>query len=207
MTINYSDPRVRKTRHAMRAALFALLEKQGYDSITIQNIADEAEMARITFYRHYRDKEELLDDCLNYLFEEILQQTEFEDAEGVVSPTIPTQVLFEHLSENEKLYKILLSSRGGEAALSRLRNYLIKKIVTTFDYVALKNRPGIPDEIIANHLVSAQVGLGIWWLENDKPYSIEYMIEMAHWLSFAGAFRALGLTEFNLPAPRHVLHK
>ncbi len=207
MTINYSDPRVRKTRHAMRVALFALLEKQGYDSITIQNIADEAEMARITFYRHYRDKEELLDDCLNYLFEEILQQTEFKDAEGVVSPTIPTQVLFEHLSENEKLYKILLSSRGGEAALSRLRNYLIKKIVTTFDDVALKNRPEIPDEIIANHLVSSQVGLGIWWLENDKPYSIDYMIEIAHWLSFAGAFRALGLTEFNLPVPKDVLHK
>ena len=203
MAVNLTDPRVRKTRHAMRMAFFALLEKKGYDSISIQDIADEAQIARITFYRHYRDKEELLGDCLNSLFAEIVQRAELENVGGDIYPTMPIQILFEHLSENEKLYKILLSSRGGEVALARLRNYLVTKIVTTFDYVASTNRPNIPDEIIANHLVSAQIGLGVWWLENNKPYSIEYMIEIANWLSFAGAFRSLGLTEFNLPVPKH----
>jgi len=32
-----------------------------------------------------------------------------------------------------------------------------------------------PIEIIAYHTASAQLGLAIWWLENSKPYPLEYM--------------------------------
>ena len=203
MTINYADPRVRKTRKGMREAFFTLLERQGYDSITIQDIADVAEIARITFYRHYRDKEELLLDCLNSLFDEILHRTPYNGKFVDIDTETPTRILFEHFRENEKLYKILLSSRGGEAAIARLRNYLVDKIIETFETVAQENRPNIPDELIAYHLVSAHIGLGIWWIENNKPYPMEYMIDIANWLSFAGAYRSLGFNESDLAIPEH----
>lgn len=202
MAINLEDPRVRKTRKGMRTAFFSLLEKQGYDSITVQDIADQAEIARVTFYRHYRDKEELLADCLDLLFDEIIQQSGIEDNYEAVSADAPTRLLFEHLEDNEKLYKILLASRGGEAAIARLRNFLVEKIVDTFSLISRGNRPNIPDKLIAYHWVSAQIGLGIWWVENDKPYSIDYMIETANWLSLAGGYRALGYDDFDLPAPK-----
>ena len=202
MAVNLDDPRVRKTRKGMRQAFFTLLEKQGYDSITVQDIADQAEIARVTFYRHYRDKEELLADCLDSLFDEIIQQSGIEKNYEAVSADAPTRLLFEYLEDHEKLYKILLASRGGEAAIARLRNYLVEKIVDTFSLISRGNRPNIPDKLIAYHWVSAQIGLGIWWVENDKPYSIDYMIETANWLSLAGGYRALGYDDFDLPAPK-----
>ena len=201
MAVNLDDPRVRKTRKGMRQAFFALLEKQGYDSITVQDIADQAEIARVTFYRHYQDQEELLADCLDSLFDEIILQSGIEEKFETVSADAPTRLLFEHLEENEKLYKILLASRGGEAAIARLRNYLVEKIVDTFSVISREDRPNIPDKLIAYHWVSAQIGLGIWWVENNKPYPRDYMIEIANWLSLAGGYRALGYDNFDLPAP------
>ena len=203
MNINLADPRVKKTRKGLRTAFFTLLKKEGYDAVTIQGIAIEADVARITFYRHYRDKEDLLTDCLNTLFDEILDRASLNDTGDEIIPEKPIRILFEHLEANEKLYKILLSSRGGDLAVKRLQSYLVNKILETFDEISSDKKPDIPNELIAEHLVSAQIGLGIWWIENDKPYPIDYMIDIANWLSFAGIFRSLGYKQFDLPAPKH----
>lgn len=45
-------------------ALFRLLEKRDYASITIQNIADEAHIGRRTFYRYFPSKEAVLIDTI-----------------------------------------------------------------------------------------------------------------------------------------------
>ena len=36
-----------------------LLEKKSFKSITIQDIADESEISRVTFYRNFKDKYEI----------------------------------------------------------------------------------------------------------------------------------------------------
>ncbi len=54
------DRRVQRTRQLLEQALLALLEEQDYESITVQQITDRANLGRATFYLHYRDKEQLL---------------------------------------------------------------------------------------------------------------------------------------------------
>ena len=44
----------------MRQALIALLEERGFDSITVNDLCDRADLNRGTFYNHFRDKENLL---------------------------------------------------------------------------------------------------------------------------------------------------
>ena len=67
MSVNQNDLRVIKTKRGLREAFIRLLLQKGYDAISIQDIATEAQAARVTFYRHYKDKEELLVDCLRDL--------------------------------------------------------------------------------------------------------------------------------------------
>ena len=43
--------------------------------------------------------------------------------------------------------------------------------------------------------------MGIWWLENGKPYPLDYMVGVTVWLGFAGVQRALGLEGMQLPVP------
>ena len=49
------DPRIERTREALRGALMALIEEKGFDAISVQDITERARLNRATFYLHYRD--------------------------------------------------------------------------------------------------------------------------------------------------------
>ena len=54
------DRRVARTQRAMRAALVGLLRRKAYADITVQDILDEADIGRSTFYSHCSGKDQLV---------------------------------------------------------------------------------------------------------------------------------------------------
>lgn len=56
------DRRVVRTRRRLKAAVLELVRTRPYDSITVQEIIDRADVGRSTFYAHFGSKEELLLD-------------------------------------------------------------------------------------------------------------------------------------------------
>src|SRR5947209_18227631 len=65
------DRRRRKTRAALQAALLELIGVQRYDTITVDDIVNTADVARATFYAHYPDKDHLLAAVTQQLMEEL----------------------------------------------------------------------------------------------------------------------------------------
>ncbi len=55
------DPRVKRTRRLLEAALESLIGEKGFHAITVQDIAGRAGVNRATFYAHFDDKYDLLD--------------------------------------------------------------------------------------------------------------------------------------------------
>ncbi|HEX4576291.1 MAG TPA: TetR family transcriptional regulator, partial [Edaphobacter sp.] len=55
------DPRIRRTRQLLQAALSSLMQTNGFDEISVQDISEAATVNRATFYDHYTDKYSLLD--------------------------------------------------------------------------------------------------------------------------------------------------
>lgn len=55
------DPRIRRTRAALRDALATLLRDRSFDDITLHEIAEAAGLNRATIYKHHPDKFALLD--------------------------------------------------------------------------------------------------------------------------------------------------
>lgn len=53
------DLRVRKTRRAIIQALFSLLSKKSFETISVLDLVALAEIGPTTFYRHYQDKYDL----------------------------------------------------------------------------------------------------------------------------------------------------
>jgi len=70
MTHEQTDPRVRRTHKLLQEALVELADERGFDTITVGDIAKRAEVNRATFYRHYQDKYDLLDQ----IFKETINQ-------------------------------------------------------------------------------------------------------------------------------------
>ena len=65
------DRRQRKTRDAICRAFASLLMKKSYARITVQDIIDEADVGRTTFYTHFETKDDLLKSLCTEIFEHV----------------------------------------------------------------------------------------------------------------------------------------
>lgn len=62
------DPRVKRTRNLILGAFESLLAEKGFESISVQDVTDMAEINRATFYAHFPDKFALLDYSISQMF-------------------------------------------------------------------------------------------------------------------------------------------
>ena len=76
-----NDKRVRKTQENIRKSFIALLKEKKFADITIQDIANRAQISRSTFYDHYSDKYLLLDTLYRETVQRFQQMAEIYFAE------------------------------------------------------------------------------------------------------------------------------
>ena len=62
------DPRVKRTRNLILGDFHSLLADKGFESISVQDVTDKAEVNRATFYAHFTDKYALLDYFITRMF-------------------------------------------------------------------------------------------------------------------------------------------
>jgi AcrR family transcriptional regulator len=68
------DRRIGRTRRALKEALTALVLEKGYDSLTVEELTQRADLSRTTFYLHYRDKEQLLLESVDVMVNDLIRQ-------------------------------------------------------------------------------------------------------------------------------------
>lgn len=56
------DKRIKKTKKYLKQTLMDLLTQKTFDQITVKEICDKSEISRVTFYTHYNDKYDLVED-------------------------------------------------------------------------------------------------------------------------------------------------
>jgi AcrR family transcriptional regulator len=70
------DPRVIRTRGLILRSFEDLLGEKNFESISVQDVTDKAQVNRATFYAHFQDKYALLDYSITQMFrEEIKKRT------------------------------------------------------------------------------------------------------------------------------------
>ena len=88
------------------------MEGNHVESITISEITTRADFNRGTFYTHYQDKIDLLEDLYQDAIEEIRLslQEPYKDMNRIFinKEEVPsTYLLFEHIQNHKKLFKVL----------------------------------------------------------------------------------------------------
>lgn len=69
------DRRVQRTHQLLRQAAIETMKEKGFVAMTIQDIADRANVNRGTFYAHYPDKYALLDELIHDEFQALLKKS------------------------------------------------------------------------------------------------------------------------------------
>ena len=59
-TISRQQQKSRETRERIFRAAKRILEKQGYEELSIKNICEEAGVSNGSFYHHFKTKDDLL---------------------------------------------------------------------------------------------------------------------------------------------------
>ena|SRR6266498_2639856 len=68
------DPRVKRTRQLLEQAFLAVVAEKGFQSVSVQDIAEKAGVNRATFYDHFTDKYALLDYSIRQQFRQELEK-------------------------------------------------------------------------------------------------------------------------------------
>lgn len=104
-----SDARVRYTKHAIRTSFIQLLRKKPLNRVTVKELCELSEINRATFYKHYRDAYDLLDQ-LEKTFLEDLRQRVGEGARRDFKSMI--SAILERIREDGESFQILFSENG-----------------------------------------------------------------------------------------------
>jgi AcrR family transcriptional regulator len=185
------DRRKQRTRAQLHEALLALIVEKGYDSLTIQEITERADLRRATFYMHYRDKEELLTAALTTIFDGLVRDSQHianSDGIGGKMHVAAYLVTFKHAQQHYALYRNILSAQCSTLVAGRIRAYLASLILPGL--TALEPLP-MPADALANYIAGAELSMIMWWLENAMPYPAEQMAQIVHELVLNGIMSAL----------------
>lgn len=161
-----TDPRVRRTRRILQDALVSLILQKEYSAISIKDITDRADVAYITFFRHYHGIDELLIEVLEEGLAELLGHiaTLAGEADGPANE-IEGKLIFEYIKQRSDLFRILLKSQS----VRRIRKSVIQNIATIFqNSCGFLQRPTslMPANMASNHMATSLLALIEWWLEH-----------------------------------------
>lgn len=161
------DRRIAKSHDAIKNAMLELLSQTSFDQITIQNIADTANVSRGTIYLHYKDKYDLLNKLiLSYVDELGTLCTPSNDFDYYSSLLVWTKYFEEHY----KFFSTMLSSVGVIYFREQFHDMIVKQFLKKLNTNYGINKD-FEIEIVSEFLGSAFIGLIEWWITNNMPCS------------------------------------
>lgn len=173
------DRRIRKSKVALKDALLTLMQTKEFKHISITDIVQLADLNRGTFYKHYADKEELLEEIIDEVMKNLITSyrapyeslTVFE----VSKLTASAIKIFEHVATNANFYTLLGKSNILTGLQARVCNELSQLILQDISNRPLHTKTN--SKMLANYQAYAIWGMITVWIDSEFLYPSNYMAE------------------------------
>lgn len=173
----YKDKRVLYTRQTLKASMLKLLEKLPLEKITVKGLCEFAGINRSTFYAHYNEPK----DILNELTWEVISQLKRHLNENdYLNPTQDTKramtELLTYIEQNQVTFKILLYAEYDHDLFEAILLMAQDQIVSASSrYAHLSERE---QQYIKHFAVSGTLSVLKAWLEDHCPESPKVIAEL-----------------------------
>ncbi len=185
-----ADRRSKRSEQALIDALIGLMDVKTYDSISIKEIVDRANVGRATFYAHYQTKDDLLKGGFERILDFTLDHIIFSKNE--LNLMVDVTSLFQHAAGHHHLYKSLMRGTGFGILTKDELNVLSEKLEQKLStYFPDENKLSIPLNVLSNFFSGNLLLLLKWWLDNKMPYPPEKMNDLFQILVMPGIKSAL----------------
>ncbi len=186
-----TDLRVLKTRKAIKDAFLKLIQTKGYDRITIQDIADEAMINRNTFYLHYVDKFDLMENLCKDSIDQlnVCINLEINDIDEI-SEGLFTSILMETFKVIEadiEFFKVMLSENGYPNFANHLKEALKNLMLAGLEKYTSEYKM----DVALEYMISGLVGAICMWISHSEELQITEVIEQLSDIHFHNVLNLL----------------
>ncbi|MFW5729678.1 MAG: TetR/AcrR family transcriptional regulator [Spirochaetota bacterium] len=179
------DPRIQRTMEAIRAAAMALLRDEGVGALSTVRVCREAQVARSTFYEHYRAPWEPAFEALQRSFferfPEYREEASLLDPQSLLASGKPLSFpMFAHIEEHVDLYRRIFETEAGASLVRALERAV--QTVSRKQHAALRQLSSveIDAERTAAYLAGALVATARHWVSSEPR---ESATQLSYWFS------------------------
>ncbi len=196
------DRRQARTKQLLHQALMSLIEEKGMDGVTVTDIANRADVNRGTFYLHYRDvpdmleqiKEEVFGDIKNFILQ--MDPSEVSQYAYKDEPYPKLVAIFEGVARHADFLKVMLGPTGDLSYALKLRKFIASHIFNKLTYLQpQEDKMLIPRDYLITYMSSANFGVLMHWLESGMNQTPRQMGLIMTQIISHGPLIASGLRE------------
>jgi AcrR family transcriptional regulator len=182
------DRRVRKTRMQLRAGLTQLMREKPIKDITVRELAQLVDINRCTFYLHYRDIYDMVEQVEREVFAEFESLVDAHPAQELQEKPISLlRDLFEFFAANADLSAAFLGGNGDMAFFNKLIAMIRDRVVES--WVQQNRKDPEQFDYYFSFLASGFMGVIREWFARDMRETPAQMAAMTEQLALYGMGR------------------
>jgi AcrR family transcriptional regulator len=170
------DLRIFKTKKAIKKAFFDLVSEKTFEKVAISDIADKAMINRATFYLHYQDKYDLLNNLENEVLNDIEKISSIVTRkyilictnQGLVFPHV--KKMLSYVEANPQFFNLVANDSIGLPFYHKIGEKISKKI---FEEIPELKSDQTLWKYMQNVIISAYSSIINQWIKNDRKESKE----------------------------------
>lgn len=180
------DRRVKKTKNQLRLGLARLLEEKSAKDITVRELSELADINRGTFYLHYKDIFDMLEQIEGELLEDFQQVLARYPSKALNGKPLPMlKDVFRFVSDNSDMISVFIGKNGDLAFVNKFKELVKHRCLN--EWMELFNTGKTQNfEHFYSFIVSGCIGLLQNWLENGKKETPENMALLAEEMILTG---------------------
>ncbi|WP_198400646.1 TetR/AcrR family transcriptional regulator [Lactobacillus gasseri] len=163
--LNKYHKKSKKTDQIIESALLKLMDSSDLNKITMNELADMANINRVTIYRHFNDKWAIIEQIEARLFtalkkphQKMLDQLALKSDNGIEYLTNFLQVF----KDNLVTIRILISSNGDLSFSTKLMDHLLEMEGLSHSLMHLQANNDL-QELFSYYSISALIGIIRFW--------------------------------------------
>lgn len=166
------DRRQQKTRVAIFDALTTLLTKYRFENITVQDIIDEANIGRSTFYSHFETKDQLLEEMCHEIFSHVFSETLLpEESHDFSDNHEDIRALLEHILWHIKDHRDDICSIMQGESEKLFTGYFSNYLEKTFGDLIAHLDIDVSEEFKKQFVIGSFINTVKWWITNGLRQS------------------------------------